>query len=119
MENNITDFYEVPQIWDAALSFLDSELRRVLWNITQKEVQSPFANTGQKFKCEAFEVEAYSWDEEYNQPFNFKWRDVEISWYKYLGRGMSANKELTADLAAEMLEESIDCLQKYETENEE
>jgi len=107
----------VPLIWEAALSYLDYELRRVMRNIHQKEYQSPFANTGQEFKCEVFEVQAYCWNEDIDQPFNFKWRDVEISWYKYLGRGMSANKELSPDLASKMLKECLEFLEKYENEN--
>lgn len=106
----------VSLIWEAALSCLDYELRRIMWNIHQKEYQSPFANTGQEFKCDAFEVQAYSWDEDINQMFNFKWRDVEISWYKWLGRGMRSNKELTPNLAQEMLKECLECLEKYENE---
>lgn len=109
--------YEVPQIWDAALLFLSLELTRVMGNIHQKPYSSPFGNTGQNFKCPVFEVEAYSWNDN-EQPYNFKWRDVEISWYKYLGRDMRANKELIPDLAALMLKECIEYLAKYEEENE-
>src|ERR1044072_633897 len=92
--------FAVPEIWDAALSFLREELDRVMWNREQREYASPFGNTGNSFECPSFKVEAYCWDDERNQPFNFKWRGVEISWYKYLGRGMSANIELSPDLAA-------------------
>jgi len=107
--------YTVPIIWHAALSFLDEELRRVMWNIYQYEYDSPFANTGASFaKCEEFLVYAYSWDSDEEQPFNFKWRDIEISWYKYLGRGMSSNVPLTAELASEMLEECVRTVNDYE-----
>lgn len=99
--------YTVPDIWEAALSMLACELDRVMCNVHQTEYANPFSNTGEAFKCDAFAVEAYSWNDEYEQPYNFKWKDVEISWYKYLSRGMSANKELPPELAAIMLE---DCL---------
>lgn len=99
--------HEVPEIWDAALSFLRAELDRVMWNREQRQYDSPFGNTANRFECPAFIVEAYSWDDDYEQPFNFKWKGVEISWYKYLGRGMSANADLAPDQAAEMLTECL------------
>jgi len=110
--------FEVPIIWEAALQYLSYDLCRVMQNKTQKEYQSPFSNTGNKFKCDAFEVEAYSWGDD-EQPFNFKWRDVEISWYKWCGRGMSSNVELTPQLAQEMLVDCLKCLQIIDNENEE
>jgi len=111
--------YAVPIIWHAALSFLDEELRRVMWNIYQEEYDSPFVNTGASFNgCKEFLVNAYSWDSEEEQPFNFKWRDIEISWYKYLGRGMSSNIPLTAELASEMLEDCIRAVEEFELRHE-
>lgn len=109
--------YAVPQIWDAALCFLREELDRVQWNAHQKEYSSPFNNTGNTFKCAVFEVHAYSWDDEY-QPYNFKWRDVEISWYKYLGRGMSASRPLPPDLAAAMLQDCMEACQQYRADQD-
>ncbi len=107
--------YEVPDIWHAALAMLRDELDRAMWNLHQQDYASPFGNTGNRFdECTEFTVEAYSWDDEVEQPFNFKWRDVEIGWYKYLGRGMSANRELTPDLAAEMLGECLLAVKRYE-----
>ena len=98
--------YEVPEIWVAALSHLSDELGRAMWNRSQVEYHSPFGNTGERFDCPAFSAHAYSWSDD-DQKWNFKWRDVEISWYKWLGRGMSANMQLTPDMAAEML---VECL---------
>ena len=108
--------HAVPEIWDAALEFLDQELMRVLNNIQDRR-PSPFRNTGESYECDAFHVQAYSWNEDEEQPWNFKWRDVEISWYKYLGRGMSANQELSPDRAQEMLVDCIQCLRKIEEEH--
>ena len=108
--------FEVPDIWDAALCAIREELDRVMWNIHQRPYESPFSNTGSRFECPTFTVEAYSWDEDTEQPWNFKWGEVEISWYKYLGRGMSANKPLSPDLAATMLDECLKACRAYETE---
>jgi hypothetical protein len=98
--------HAVPEIWDAALCFLRAGLDRVMWNRKQREYASPFGNTANRFECPAFTAEAYSWGND-EQPFNFKWGSVEISWYKYLGRGMSANVDLTPDMAAKMLDECL------------
>ena len=95
--------YVVPAIMDAVLEAIDSELCRVMWNQNQEQYLSPFRNTGNTFKNDVFEVNAYSWGDD-EQPFNFAWKDLRISWYKYLGRGMSANIEISPALASECLE---------------
>jgi hypothetical protein len=100
----------------AALNMIREELDRVMWNIHQIEYSSPFGNSAERFKCDTFEVEAYSWDDSYEQPYNFKWRDIKISWYKYLGRGMEIPNKLTPNLAAQMLRECLEALDKYEKE---
>ena len=108
--------FEVSDLTHAVLSFIGRRLDIVMWNIHQQEYASPFDNTGNSFKCDAFEAHAYSWGDE-EQPFNFKWRDVEISWYKYLGRGMSANMGIAPALTDEMLRDCLEALARYETEH--
>ena len=83
--------YDCPRWVVALLDSLDSELDRVMWNIHQEEYQSPFENTANTFKNDVFEVQAYSWNEDIEQPYNFKCDDIEISWYKYLGRDTTIN----------------------------
>lgn len=34
--------HEVPDIWDAALSFLSRELKRVMWNEREYDFSDPF-----------------------------------------------------------------------------
>lgn len=109
--------HAVPPVWEAALVLLDDELERVMGNITQEPWDSPFGNTGNRFECPAFAVHAYSWGED-EQPWNFKWRDVEIGWYKGYRRGLSSNVPLTPDLAAAMLEECLEALRRMEEEHE-
>jgi len=65
---------------------------------------SPFRNTGNRYANEVFQVEAYCWDEEVQQPWNFKYQNIEISWYKWLGRGTSINRKITPEEAIEMFE---------------
>lgn len=105
--------YRCSNIVDAALNHISYELDRVMSNVTQKEYASPFGNTGNEFKCDEFEVIAYSWGDD-EQPYNFKWRHITISWYKWMGRGMSANINITPAIAAEMLDSCLAALRDYE-----
>ena len=68
----------------------------------------PFSNTGEQFETDVFWVKAYDWNSEEDQ-VNFVWRDMKISWYKHLGRGMqvSCPYPVTPDLICEMLNECL------------
>jgi len=110
--------HDASPMLDAALDAIRAELDRVMWNINQRVYDSPFGNTGNSFECPAFKIEAYSWNEDYDQPFNFKWKDVEINWYKYLGRDTSVNQVMSNDKIAEMLNECLEAIRKYEKEND-
>ena len=109
--------YHVEEILEAALLMISREWDKIMWNINQKETPSPFENTATTWKCDIFEVEAYSWDEDYNQPYNFKYKDIEISWYKYFGRGMSVNRQVKYSEIQEMLIDCLKTLQQYEIQN--
>jgi hypothetical protein len=109
--------YEGSELLDAALRAISNELDRVMWNIEQKEYSSPFDNTGNQFECDTFKAHAYSWNDEEDQPWNFKWRDVEVSWYKWSGRGLSTNKPLAPDLISEMLDDCLAAVRRHEKEH--
>ena len=100
--------YDCPRWVVALLNELDDQLDRVMWNIHQEEYQSPFENTANSFKNDVFEVQAYSWDDEVHQPYNFKCDDIEISWYKYLGRDTTINGEYEPQKIIDMFNK---CLQ--------
>lgn len=78
---------------------------------------NPFGNSGETWECYEFKVEAYSWNDEYNQPFNFKWKDIEVSWYKYMGRGMSQNRQISPEEVGDMLDACLGALKEYEKQN--
>ena len=42
--------YECPEWLIAYLDYIEKELDRVYWNINQNSIESPFRNTGGKFK---------------------------------------------------------------------
>jgi len=99
--------YAVSDLCRSALNMIRDTMDRVMWNINQKEYENPFSNSGNNYEGTVFKVCAYDWNEDNKQSFNFKYKDIEISWYKYLGRGMSCNKDLTYAEINTML---IDCL---------
>ncbi len=102
--------YKASHLLIAVLASIRDELLRCEYNVGQLSFD-PFGNTGSKFKNDVFEVEAYSWDKDYEQPYNFKYKNIEVSWYKWLGRGMSVNRVLTYEDLNNMLE---DCLKSLE-----
>ena len=104
--------YEAPEWLISFLTTISCALELQMWNKNQETYDSPFSNTGNKYENEVFTAEAYSWDEETKQPFNFKWKDLEISWYKYLGRGTTLNRELTSDEGVKMLNECLESIGK-------
>lgn len=109
--------YGAPLILIAALEYLGHEIVRVMQNIDGNYFQNPFENTANNFVCDAFEVYAYSWNEDIQQDFNFKCGDVEVSWYKYLGRGTSVNKQLSNDEIADLFYTCLNELYTIEAEH--
>jgi len=109
--------YEAPHYVEAALTLISEELERVGHNVLQENFVNPFSNTGASFTViPKMLVHAYSWNDE-EQPFNFKWRDLEISWYKYLGRGMSMNRQTTPQEIAEMIDDCFEAMCSFEKEH--
>lgn len=99
--------FAAPEILEAVFGRIDDELSRVMWNVNQEEYASPFSNSGNRFECDTFKVHAYDWGSD-DQPWNFAWRDLRVSWYKYMGRGMSANMEVSPDLADMLYQAKIE-----------
>lgn len=84
--------YEMPEYAIALFFYVRNEIKRIYWNINQKEwdeASSPgFAD---------IEWRPYWWgdedDKESHLP-NFKYGRLEIHWYKHPGRGMSCNQNI-------------------------
>jgi hypothetical protein len=47
--------------------------------------------------------------------FHYKPTDYQLEWYKYIGRGMVANKDINAKEIVQMM---IDCINSLEVKNE-
>lgn len=102
-----TQEYEADNLMDAAINLLADELNRVLGNVTQRHpIDSPFSNTGARFDTDGLSVHAYSWSDD-DQPWNLKCGEVEVSWYKWSGRGMSVNKPMTPDDTKAFLDSAL------------
>lgn len=104
--------YDCPRYIIALLKEIDNQLSRIMWNKNHKKYESPFDNTENKFFNKVFQVQAYEWNEDIEQQFNFKYKDIKISWYKYLGRDTTINKEITPEEAADMFNDCIDSLKE-------
>lgn len=89
-------------------AYLEFALECIRYALLTVHDVDPFGNTGQHFKCSAFETHAYSWADE-EQAFNFAYDDIRISWYKYLGRGTTVNRHVTKEETIQLLR---DCLKE-------
>lgn len=100
---------ECPLHITALLGFIKRELERIYWNIHQEEVLDIFSlymdDIG--FEIKRFEWKPYNWNDDEVQDYNFKYKDIEISWYKYFGRDMTINKEISTKEAVDMFNDII------------
>ncbi|MDD4804039.1 MAG: hypothetical protein PHN69_02595 [Candidatus Pacebacteria bacterium] len=83
-----------------------------LLSTAMNEQYSPFENTGARFKNDVFEVQAYDWGNEEGQEYNFKYKDFEVRWYKYLGRGTTQNRYIDEEELNDLLIECAQSLNK-------
>lgn len=110
---------DCPAYITALLRDIEQEMSRQYWNKYQIDFDEddPFGNTGnvEGFDNGVFEGHAYDWSwdvDELPEPINFKYKDIEIIWYKYLGRGIKINREISPDEAVEMYNTCMFSLEK-------
>ena len=111
---NYNQHYNCPDYIQALLRDLSKQLDTLMFNKFHKEYDNPFSNTGNTFKNDVFEVQAYNWNDEIHQAYNFKWQDIEISWYKYLGRDTTINKHITEKEARVMYDACLASIRAME-----
>lgn len=111
------------ELLDASLKHLADEIVRVMENVSQQEYNPPIYNYSTQFEIPEFKLRAYDWGwveesllENEEPPANFEWRDYKLWWYKRLGRGDWANREITNDELSEMLNECIPAVRELEKE---
>ncbi len=96
---------ECPEYVVAALEYLAN-----FFDKKSISEQNPFRNTGWNWANSIFTVFAYEWDKDIELRYNFKYKDIEISWYKYLGRGMSINRKISELECWKMLQDCINSI---------
>ena len=109
------------------LESIEKEYARLYFNKYQKEPDSPFRNTGAEYRNDTFAVKAYDWSGNYTPNFRYRKtdedgnvRDINITWYKNVGRGMtsSINFEADAEDLNDMLNDCMKALKDdFEPEN--
>lgn len=102
--------YDCPRWVIALLMELNRQLSRVMWNTTQQHFDSPFENTVNEFKNSVFEVQAYNWNGDVVQKYNFKCDNIEISWYKYLGRDTTINGKYEPQIIIDMFNKCLESI---------
>ena len=100
----------------AALNSIRKEIDRCYWNANQKEMTSPFDNTGAPdFATKHFTVRAYDWGEEAPEKPNFETKEIQVFWYKHSNRGVVAYVPMDchnyAELIADMLNKSLQSIE--------
>lgn len=73
----------------AILDRIKIKLDGCYWNKNQREMNSPFENTGASYSNDFFTVRAYNWNEEDDQKPNFESELLTCWWYKHSHRGLS------------------------------
>lgn len=117
--------YQCPEWVVAFLKHIGDRLETVMWNRNQRQYSPPFG-WGGYFKHDVFEIHGFRYpddDEEGNpdlataQPYNFRWSEVEISWYKGLGRGTTMNQELEPAKGIQLLDECLAAIRTLDTDH--
>lgn len=87
-------------------------MERLYWNTYQKEMDSPFENTGTSYSNDVFKVKAYNWNDD-SQP-NFVYKGLEIYWYKHMLRGMviKSKDKLTFKFLSKMIRDCMNSMEK-------
>lgn len=122
--NNANQQLNCPEYIVALLRDIDRQLKRIMWNIYQKEYDNPFENTANTFELGNFKIQAFNWNDEVEQEFNFLYKvdktkanmpDLKISWYKYLGRDTTINQDIDANVMIDIYNDIIKQLLQYES----
>lgn len=95
----------------ACMNEINCEICRLFWNENQMEYDTPFENTGNKYDNDTFSVRAYYWgdDDSLIRLPNFKYKDLEVRWYKHYRRCLIAQKDsdISLDFLADMVNDCI------------
>jgi hypothetical protein len=108
--------FQCPSFVEAGLQYLACRIEAQARNQTQEPYNAPTGNNGAECSTGIFDMRAYCWNEESPKASlpNFHCRDFKVYWYKYLGRGMTMNKDIDANEFFEIIDDCIDSLHNLE-----
>lgn len=103
--------HEVPDYVSKGLDTLGQMIAEL------KKVPNPCENNSAVFENKTFSMRAFYWgeDESIGVLPNFKYKDFEVSWYKYLGRSMTQSREMNPEDFSKIL---VDCINSLGEEHE-
>ena len=122
--NNVNQQLNCPEYIVALLRDIQRQLDRIMWNIYQKEYDNPFENTANTFELGNFKIQAFNWNDDVSQEYNFIYKvdktkanmpDLKISWYKYLGRDTTINQEIDENVMVSIYDDIIKQLLEFES----
>lgn len=100
-------------------NYIRKELDRYYWNKNQKEMDSPFDNSGTKYSNDYLTIRAYYWGDEEDQVAlpNFEAEHIQFRWYKHSNRDFHVYVEEGYEseiynMLADVLTKSIDSIKK-------
>ena len=124
---NRWDTYECPEWFVALLEALGTEIERITHNNDPDDVRQPMANSGTELILSEFEARSYCWEdcicedsETINEhcracKSNFHYGNLEVRWYKHLGRGTSINKsELRPEEGVAIFRDCLEAVRRTE-----
>lgn len=103
------------------LDKIEKELNIQYWNKNQKELISPFKNTGTNFETDFFKVRAYNWDFDSENLPNFETEFLKVWWYKHSNRELEYKFKYGYEsytTLAYILANSLKSIDKYFKEND-
>lgn len=97
------------------LMTIKAELDRNYWNVNQKEMVSPFENSGaHDFTTNYLTIRSYNWGGNYLP--NLDTDQLKVFWYKHSNRGIEAivkNDDNIGDVLADVLNNSVQSIIEY------
>ncbi len=110
---NPTSSCAIPEFAEALFDYILHEIARVYGNINQESWSIKYTSDP---GIPGLEVRAYYWGADADEAAkpNFVFRDVEIRWYKYTGRGMSCIHDLSPEKWIEWFDACLQAIRDHE-----
>ena len=99
-------------ILEAVICSIGNEYERLYWNKHHKNFSSPLSNSGESYGNNVFMMRAYDFNGNYLP--NFKYKTLQVWWYKHIGRGTYAkcDSRFDLDFLSEMYKDCVRSLRR-------